>query len=49
MCSILESNFTKTDLYDDFSKPEQYGYSIFVNIPKLKKPIPLFILFGHLV
>ncbi len=30
------------------SKPEQYGYSIFVNIPKLKKPIPLFILFRAL-
>ena len=27
------------------SKPDQYGYSIYVNIPKLKKPIPLFILF----
>jgi DNA-directed RNA polymerase II subunit RPB2 len=30
------------------AKPEQYGYSIFVNIPKLKKPIPLFILFRAL-
>ena len=30
------------------SKPDQYGYSIFVNIPKLKKPIPLFILFRAL-
>jgi DNA-directed RNA polymerase II subunit RPB2 len=27
------------------SKPDQFGYSIFVNIPKLKKPVPLFILF----
>ena len=23
------------------SKPEQYGYSIFVNIPKLKKILPI--------
>ena len=30
------------------SKPEQYGYSIFVNIPKLKKPVPLLILFRAL-
>lgn len=27
------------------SKPDQFGYSIFVNIPKLKKPVPLFVLF----
>ena len=30
------------------NKPEQYGYSIFVNIPKLKKPVPLLILFRAL-
>ena len=30
------------------SKPEQHGYSIYVNIPKLKRPVPLFILFRAL-
>ena len=30
------------------SKNDNYGYQIYVNIPKLKKPIPLFILFRAL-
>ena len=45
LCSELESHITKASLYDDFIKTRKFGYPIYVQIPKLKKPLPLFVLF----
>ena len=39
---------TKANFYDDISKTNGFGYGLFIQIPRIKNPIPLFVLFRAL-